>query len=1421
MTSMRSLRLGRAVVLTACLIGWCAGSAGGAGGKVIVRQDAHWKVHAVRGPMRLDGAVLANKAECEKYTITPGNQRSMRNETRCLLQGQNVDWKKTDWRDVALYCPDIIGNPYYPRMVSLVRQEYPPAGWAAADFDDSGWMTVWNTDVRGQEGKGSIYNRALFMRTGFEVPDPAKAKALSLTLSFRGGARVLINGVEIARGHLPKGALAPGVPGASYPGEAYYNKAEESSDRKTVLAIGEIWTRFIKGGRSDDPRLRRYRCPGPRQWNGYKGPWLNREGWNRLKDLRDRELGPITIDPKHLRKGRNVLAVEIRGSRHHPLIFAPGIWGHGKARQWNAGKSWDHARLVSLKLTDPTGLLPSAMDLPKDLRVWAEDMHARLYDRQVIPAVLPTGTLKFVGALNGTFSGMLVLMSGKPVKGLTVNVTDLKGPGGGVIGKDRIAVTGMVGERLTDLAQPGVHIKGLSRDPMNFMSRDALAHVLAGPFLSIPRQRERNWQLQMASNVRFYDHIGSSLPAEVPANVVQPLWVRMKVPPNVPAGAYTGRITVSAEGAKPQTVPVRAEIIPWRVPEPDEFLTDVALEHHPYAIANHYLLPADSQVKPGGRNWLGPVKARVPLWSDEHFRLLAPSLQQMARVGNDLLIVPVLHRTEFGNWEDSMIKWIRRKDGSYDFDYTILDRYLDLAVKHMGRPRVICFAIMHCQLASATPAVTVHDEATGTDEVLNIGWKEDAFKRLPIWQRFGSALLAHMRSKGLAESVYWGHGGDHESDPALMGLFWEVFPNHYWAASGHTYHGGAGGGGHSRNVVRYFADVYGAASPVESMKGWKGAYVGGRPSVALGTQYAASSIGKAERLVANKTYVYVHTPRDELRGAAHPIRWRGIPSVSLHRGYSGLGHIGFDGYDWAYLDGYTGSDWAFPGRPHHMMSWPGPRGAEPSARFEAMLEGIQECEARTFLEQAVDRGLVDKALAGPIEEVLMDYLNHYCLWPQLRSDSVYDFIHDWQGDSRKMFQMAAKVGGIVGVDIDQTNLRTQVAALGQARRALLLRSWTGQARAWQARTDVPWIRLAETRGNLTGFKELEYTLDGKALKPGQTVEGKIYVKDVQSGREQAFSVIADVTWPMELRCDHANFNLRCGKTETRKFRLVNRAAMDLKWTLTAKPTWLKIAPSSGAIPAGSDLFVTVTASPPDRTAATHDNGLILSGANGAVRTAIDSKTFVIPLLREKEGRKMPFGKIIKLDDIGKRWTFHGTCMKGTKIETGAVREVGTAHTQALINPSAGPPCARKEFLPIVGNERFSRAMWVYPHHESVFKLADGRIRAFSAYVGVSNDARQRMIRNQHRKVNFEVWVDGKPATQSGLMKTNSAARYLTVENLEGAKELKLITRLDSNKDDNTFLCCWADVNFYAKPEQRALLKPTTQRAPQTRPGPER
>ena len=92
-----------------------------------------------------------------------------------------------------------------------------PENWRQCDFDDSAWPRA----------QGPMFTRStrrlalLCARGKFQVADPARAGALELSLAYRGGAVVYVNGREVARGHLPAGRIDPETPAEDYPPEAY------------------------------------------------------------------------------------------------------------------------------------------------------------------------------------------------------------------------------------------------------------------------------------------------------------------------------------------------------------------------------------------------------------------------------------------------------------------------------------------------------------------------------------------------------------------------------------------------------------------------------------------------------------------------------------------------------------------------------------------------------------------------------------------------------------------------------------------------------------------------------------------------------------------------------------------------------------------------------------------------------------------------------------------------------------------------------------------------------------------------------------------------------------------------------------------------------------------------------------------------
>jgi hypothetical protein len=87
---------------------------------------------------------------------------------------------------------------------------------------------------------------------------------------------------------------------------------------------------------------------------------------------------------------------------------------------------------------------------------------------------------------------------------------------------------------------------------------------------------------------------------------------------------------------------------------------------------------------------------------------------------------------------------------------------------------------------------------------------------------------------------------------------------------------------------------------------------------------------------------------------------------------------------------------------------PGPGGALPTTRYELIVEGLQECEARIFIQNA----LLDEAQAAKLGSERVARLQEL-LDERTRAllRNVYEF--GWQDRSAKLYAAAAEVAGIV------------------------------------------------------------------------------------------------------------------------------------------------------------------------------------------------------------------------------------------------------------------------------------------------------------------------------------------------------------------------------------------------------------------------
>ena len=525
------------------------------------------------------------------------------------------------WRKKAAGGNDKTGPFELVPAKKVVGAEFPAAGWEQPDFDDSEWTR--------NPGQFDGYYRSLAMialRGKFAVSEPASAPAMELTVSFQGGAVVYLNGKEIGREGLPAGKITNETLANDYPKET-----DAGGSSKQIFGLiaqvgnGEVF----------------HKDAADKLWGvGANDKVAVAEHYRqRFRTVQ------VKVPASVLRKGVNVLAIEVHRAPAHPIMFlAPyGIWDIMKF-------AWNRCLVDDILLTakSANGLVPNVAR-PAGVQVWNASLLNKLlpsYFGDPNEVGLP---IRLAGTRNGTFSGQFVVSSTTPIKGFGVSVTDLKSKEGQTIP----AAAVVLGFAQWDACCVNFDMTGIAISS----GRCALYNTLD---LVAPKEIAAG---TMAANIG-----GIKVPSYPAA--MQPICVSVRVPKDAKAGEYAGKITVVADG-KNVEVPLRVTVAgEWALPEPQKFKTFVGMVESPDSVA---------------------LKYNVKMWSEEHWKLLDKVFALMGEVGVDDLYIPMLAKSNLGN-EESMVKWVQQGDGSVKPDFSIVERYLDLATKYLGKQLcVVCW----------------------------------------------------------------------------------------------------------------------------------------------------------------------------------------------------------------------------------------------------------------------------------------------------------------------------------------------------------------------------------------------------------------------------------------------------------------------------------------------------------------------------------------------------------------------------------------------------------------------------------------------------------------------------------------------------------------------------------------------------------
>ena len=214
----------------------------------------------------------------------------------------------------------------------------------------------------------------------------------------------------------------------------------------------------------------------------------------------------------------------------------------------------------------------------------------------------------------------------------------------------------------------------------------------------------------------------------IPAGRKQPVWMTVNVPSDAKPGKYTGRMTVSSSNAKARSLPVELVVSDHILPPAHDWTFHLDLWQNPYSVARY---------------------AGVPLWSDAHFEAMRPVMKMLADAGQKSVTTTIMNRPWNGQTEDafgSMVTKIRRIDGTWLYDYTIFDRWVEFMFSLGIDKQINCYSMIPWALE-----FDYYDQATSSNTTIQATPGSQEYNE--YWGSFIADFARHLKSKGWFEKT--------------------------------------------------------------------------------------------------------------------------------------------------------------------------------------------------------------------------------------------------------------------------------------------------------------------------------------------------------------------------------------------------------------------------------------------------------------------------------------------------------------------------------------------------------------------------------------------------------------------------------------------------------------------------------------------
>lgn len=224
------------------------------------------------------------------------------------------------------------------------------------------------------------------------------------------------------------------------------------------------------------------------------------------------------------------------------------------------------------------------------------------------------------------------------------------------------------------------------------------------------------------------DRITDTNPTILDAGSCRGLWLTVQVPQDAEPGTYKGYVELVCNGKK-KKYEYFVNVPNYQLPAPKDWTFHLDLWQNPYAVARVH---------------------NVELWSKEHFDALRPYMLKLASAGQKAITATLIDRPWDGQTYDpfgSMVTWVKRADGTWWYDFTIFDRWVEFMMECGIDKEITCFSMIPWKLS-----FRYYDQATHSHKYINCAPGEEAYAQ--FWGGMLSAFSAHLKEKGWFEKTF-------------------------------------------------------------------------------------------------------------------------------------------------------------------------------------------------------------------------------------------------------------------------------------------------------------------------------------------------------------------------------------------------------------------------------------------------------------------------------------------------------------------------------------------------------------------------------------------------------------------------------------------------------------------------------------------